>query len=42
LNPKYQGGIEGQRARLEQEGYRVVQKRKRQIVEDYEYALMKL
>jgi len=41
LNPKYPGGIEGQKARLEQEGHRVVQKGKRHIVEDYENALMK-
>jgi hypothetical protein len=39
LNPKYPGGIEDLRRRLEDEGHRVVQKRKRYFVEDYERAL---
>ena len=42
LNPKYPGGIEGQRIRLEEEGHRVVQKGKRHIVENHESALMRL
>lgn len=34
LNPKYPGGIEAQRTRLEAEGHRVVQKGKRWVVTD--------
>jgi alkylated DNA nucleotide flippase Atl1 len=34
LNPKYPGGIEGQRFRLEAEGHTVVQKGKRFVVAD--------
>lgn len=40
LNPKYPGGIEQVRARLEAEGHRVVQRGKRYFVEDYEQRLM--
>ena len=36
LNPKYPGGIERQRERLEAEGHRVVPKGKRWVVVDYE------
>jgi alkylated DNA nucleotide flippase Atl1 len=36
LNPKYPGGIEGQKRRLESEGFKVIQKGKRFFVEDYE------
>jgi alkylated DNA nucleotide flippase Atl1 len=36
LNPKYPGGIEDQKKRLESEGFRVVQKGKKFRVENYE------
>ena len=36
LNPKYPGGIENLKARLEAEGHTVVQKRKRFFVADFE------
>jgi alkylated DNA nucleotide flippase Atl1 len=36
LNPKYPGGIEGQRAKLEAEGHTVICKGKRYFVRDYE------
>lgn len=36
LNPKYPGGIENVKARLEADGHTVVQKRKRYFVQDYE------
>jgi hypothetical protein len=39
LNPKYPGGIEGVRVRLEAEGHRVVAKGKRLFVADYEKRL---
>src|SRR5438045_637681 len=39
LNPKYPGGIEAQKARLETEGHKVRQKGKRYFVTDYEKAL---
>jgi len=42
LNPKYPGGIEGQRRLLEQEGHRVVKKGKDSLVVDYEKSLKKL
>ena len=35
VNPKYPGGCEGQRERLEAEGHVVVQKGKRYVVQDY-------
>lgn len=38
LNPKYPGGIENLRSRLEAEGHKIVQKRKRVFVEDFERA----
>ena len=41
LNPKYPGGIEDLKARLEQEGHEVIQKRKKFIVKDYEKSLIK-
>lgn len=41
LNPKYPGGLENVRARLEAEGHTVIQKGKRLFVEDYEAALVK-
>ncbi|UCG85463.1 MAG: MGMT family protein [Gemmatimonadota bacterium] len=42
VNAKYPGGLEGQRARLEAEGHRVVARGKRLFVEDYESALARL
>ncbi len=36
LNPKYPGGIENVKARLEAEGHSVVQKRKRFFVRDHD------
>jgi len=39
LNPKYPGGIEALRKRIEAEGHRVVQRGKRFFVEDYEERL---
>ncbi len=41
LNPKYPGGIEDQKARLESEGHRVIRKGKKYIVEDYKSSLVK-
>ena len=40
LNPKYPGGIENVKARLEAEGHTVIQKGKKVVVEDYEKRLM--
>ena len=40
LNPKYPGGIEEQKLRLESEGHVVVAKGKRHVVEDYERRLV--
>jgi len=42
LNPKYPGGIEDQKARLELEGHRVIQKGKKYKVENYDSSLMQL
>ncbi len=42
LNPKYPGGIENLRRRLEAEGHTVVQKGKRFFVAEFERALTKL
>jgi hypothetical protein len=41
LNPKYPGGVEGQKKMLETEGHKVIQKGKDYIVVDYEKALVK-
>jgi hypothetical protein len=41
LNPKYPGGVEGQKKMLETEGHKVTQKGKNYIVVDYEKALVK-
>lgn len=41
LNPKYPGGVENLRSRLEAEGHTIIQKRKRFFVEDYESSLVK-
>ncbi len=40
LNPKYPGGVEGQRARLEAEGHEVVQRGKRSFVAGFERRLV--
>jgi hypothetical protein len=40
LNPRYPGGIENLRARLETEGHSIIQKGKRFFVKDYETALL--
>jgi len=42
LNPRYPGGIEGQKARLEAEGHKVIAKGERFVVKDYERRLVKL
>ena len=41
LNPKYPGGIEDQKERLELEGNTVIQKGKRYVVQNYEKFLVK-
>lgn len=40
INPKYPGGIEEQKTRLESEGHGVIRKGKKYIVEDYEKHLI--
>jgi alkylated DNA nucleotide flippase Atl1 len=40
INPKYPGGIEDQKARLESEGHKVIRKGKKYLVEDYEKYLI--
>ena len=42
INPKYPGGVDGQKKNLENEGHKVVQKGKKSIVADYEKSLIKL
>jgi len=42
VNPKYPGGLAGQKRRLEAEGHRVLVRRARAFVEDYERALAPL
>jgi hypothetical protein len=42
LNEKYPGGIDGQKALLEEEGHTVIQKGKKYFVKDYEQKLMEL
>jgi len=42
LNPKYPGGVDGQKKRLQSEGHRVIRKGKRFLVENYEKALYRL
>jgi len=42
INPKYPGGIGGQKELLEKEGHKVVQKGKKYVVEKYEKSLTKL
>lgn len=39
LNPKYPGGTDAQKALLEQEGHRIIQKGGKWLVEGYEHAL---
>jgi alkylated DNA nucleotide flippase Atl1 len=41
INPKYPGGVEDQKARLESEGHRVIRKGKKYLVEGYEKRLIK-
>jgi hypothetical protein len=41
LNPKYPGGVEGQKKLLETEGHKVIQKGKNYAVIDYEKSLVK-
>jgi len=40
INPKYPGGVEDQKARLESEGHKVIRKGKKYLVEDYEKNLI--
>ena len=40
INPRYPGGVEGQKARLESEGHKVIRKGKKYFVEDYENYLI--
>jgi len=40
INPKYPGGIEEQKLRLESEGHKVIRRGKKYFVEDYETHLM--
>ena len=42
INEKYPGGVEGQKALLEKEGHRIIQKGKKCVVADYEKSLIKL
>lgn len=42
LNPKYPGGAEAQRVRLEAEGHTVVQRGKRLFIQDHESCLARL
>lgn len=42
LNPKYPGGVENHKARLESEGHTVIQKRKRFFVAEFEKSVAKL
>jgi hypothetical protein len=42
LNPKYPGGVEGQKKLLEKEGHKIVQKGKNCVVVDYQKALVEL
>ena len=42
LNPKYPGGIRGQRRRLQAEGQKVITRGKRTFIEDYENFLVEL
>ena len=42
INPKYPGGAQGQKARLESEGHTVLAKGKRLLVKGFERSLVKL
>lgn len=42
LNPKYPGGVEGLKSRLEGEGHRIVRRGKGHFVEGYEKSLQRL
>jgi hypothetical protein len=41
LNPKYPGGVENLKRKLQEEGHRVIRKGKRFLVTDYEKSLVK-
>jgi len=41
INPKYPGGIGGQKARLESEGHRVIRKGSKLFVEDFERRMVR-
>jgi alkylated DNA nucleotide flippase Atl1 len=41
LNPKYPGGVEGQKKRLQSEGHNVIQRGKRFLVDHYEKSLIR-
>ena len=40
INPKYPGGVEGQKKLLEKEGHIIIQKGKKHIIVDYEKSLI--
>ncbi len=40
VNPKYPGGIEDQKARLEAEGHKIIQRGRKYLVKDYEKHLI--
>lgn len=42
INPKYPGGLEGQKKLLEQEGHKVTRRGKNYVVADFEQSLAKL
>ena len=42
VNPKYPGGITGQKKRLEAEGHKVITKGKKYVVQDFERKLAKI
>ena len=42
INPKYPGGVEGQKKLVEKEGHEVIQRGRKYIVADYEKSLIKL
>jgi hypothetical protein len=42
LNPKYPGGIEQQKARLQSEGHQIVEKGRKTVVAGYEHSLVEL
>lgn len=42
INPKYPGGVENQKKLLEKEGHKVIQKRKRYFVDNFEKNMVKI